>query len=107
MFAISEDRLQKAMTYLAETDEKSAILKADVARQEYIKKRQRAVGFLSSTGTVAEREAKAEISPEVEKAENDYTKALEKSEAMAAKRKTEALIVEVWRSCNANRRQGG
>ncbi len=105
MFTISDERLQKALTYLAETDEESAMLKTDVERQEYIKKRTRAIGFLSAAGNVEERKAKAEVSDEVESAEHDYTRALQKHEAMAAKRKTEALIVEVWRSCNANRRQ--
>lgn len=107
MSAVSDERMEKAMRYLAETDAKSAVLKADVARHEYIKKRKRAIVFLSATGSVEERKAKAEVSDEVEKAENDYTKALEESEAIGAKRKTESLIVEVWRSCNANRRQAG
>lgn len=103
---ISDERLQKAMTYLAETDEESAQLKAAVERHEYIKKRRRAAVFLSATGNVEERKAQAEVSKEVEDAEQQYTDVLVQHEHMAAKRKTEVLIVDVWRSINANRRQG-
>jgi len=103
---ITEDRLQKALTYLAETDEELAQLKANVERAEYLKKRVRAAVFLSASGPVEERKAKAEVSQEVENIERDYTRALVAYEHIAAKRKTEALIVDVWRSINANRRQG-
>lgn len=104
---ISDDRLQKAMTYLAETDEELAQLKANVERAEYLKKRVRAAGFLSAPGkSVEERKAQSEVSQEVEDVEHDYTRALVAYEHIAAKRKTESLIVEVWRSINANRRQG-
>jgi hypothetical protein len=103
---ITEDRLQKALTYLAETDEELAQLKANVERAEYLKKRVRSAMFLSASGPVEERKAKAEVSQEVENIEHDYTRALVAYEHIAAKRKTEALIVDVWRSINANRRQG-
>jgi hypothetical protein len=103
---ISEDRLQKAMTFLAESDEQAAILKTDVERREYLKKRTRAIEFLAASGNVEERKAKAETSSEVENMEHDYCNALQRYEHIAAKRKTESLIVEVWRSVNANRRQG-
>lgn len=103
---ITEDRLQKALTYLAETDEEVAELKGNVERQEYFKKRVRAAEFLSASGPVEERKAKAEVSKDVEDIEHDYTRALVAYEHIAAKRKTEALIVDVWRSMNANRRQG-
>lgn len=104
---ISDDRLQNALTYLAETDEELAQLKANVERAEYLKKRVRAAEFLSAEGkSIEERKAKAEVSKEVEDIEHDYTRALVAFEHIAAKRKTEALIVDVWRSINANRRQG-
>jgi len=104
---ISEDRLQKALTYLAETDEEVAQLKGNMERGEYLKKRTRAAEFLSAEGkSVEERKAKAEISKDVEDIEHDYTRALVAYEHVAAKRKTEALIVDVWRSVNASRRQG-
>lgn len=104
---ISDERLSKALTYLAETDEEAAMLKANVERGEYIKKRVRAAEFLSADGkSVEERKAKAEVSKEVEAAEHDYTRALQAYEHIAAKRKTEALVVDVWRSISANRRQG-
>lgn len=104
---ISDERLQKSLTYLAETDQECAELKVACERYEYLKKRKRAAIFLSSVGNVEERKAKAEVSPEVESVEQEHTDVLVQFEQMAAKRKTEALIVDVWRSLNANRRQGG
>lgn len=104
---ISDDRLQKALTYLAETDEEAAMLKTDVERREYLKKRVRAIEFLAAEGkSVEERKARAEMSTEVENVEHDYCNALQRYEHIAAKRKTEALIVDVWRSINSNRRAG-
>lgn len=104
---ISDDRLQKAMTYLAETDAECAELKVTCERYEYLKKRRRAAAFLAATGNVEERKAKSELNDDVERVEREHMDVLVQFEQMAAKRKTEALIVDVWRSLNANRRQGG
>lgn len=103
---ISEERLQKALTYLAETDEPSALLKADVARKEYACKLGRSIEFIEANGSVELRKAVADSSTRVVRAEEELVMAILAYEKIKAKRATQELVVEVWRSLNANRRQG-
>lgn len=102
---ISDKRLEQAMVYLAETDEKAAELKGNVARMEYVCKSARARALLlSDEKTVESRKADAETSSLVKEAEEGYANALVAFEKIRAKRGTEELVVEVWRSIQANRR---
>lgn len=103
---ISEEQCENALKYLASTDETGAILKGNVARSEYLAKLARAKVFLLSEGSVEARKATAEVSTEVQKAEDDYCTAVVEFEKVRAKRATRELIVETWRSVNANRRHG-
>lgn len=103
---ITDARLQRALTYLAETDEPAAELKADVSRKEYLCKLARSKEFLIAAGPVEQRKATAEVSDSVQRAEGEYTDAVVAFEKVRAKRTTEELIVEVYRTVSANRRQG-
>lgn len=103
---ISEDRLQKALTYLAETDQPSAEARAMVKALEQRRKTVKGLAFLGASGTMAEKEAKAYASQEYQDIVNDYENAVADAELYANKRKTEELIIEVWRSINAGRRKG-
>jgi len=103
---ISDDRVEKAMTYLAETDLPAAEAKAKAKVLEAYGKTAKAFGFLESSGTVAEREAMSVTTPEYKEYLETYEKAVIMSEHFANKRATEAGIREVWRSLQANRRQG-
>ena len=104
---ISEERLEKALSYLARSDESCAELKGEVCRKEYLCKLARSRGFLVASGSVEQRKAEAETSEDVQKAEDELAQAIVVFEKVKAKRQTEELICEVWRSVNANRRQGG
>lgn len=102
---ISDKRLEEAMRYLATTDEDYAEAKANVARTEYRCKSVRAQAFLvSEEKTVDARKADAERSKMVSDADEANVQAILVSEKLRAKRTTEALVVEVWRSLQANRR---
>ncbi len=103
---IDERRLEKAMTYLAQSDEKAAELKAEVDRSEYKAKTTKATVFLHLEGTVAEREAGAMTANETKDAYRAHFQAIRDYQAVANKRELERLVVEVWRSENANRRVG-
>lgn len=103
---ISETRLEQAMTFLATTDKEAADLKVDVARHEYYCDLVRSQVYLECEGSVKTREAMAEVSERVQNAEANRLKAMGAFEYVKAKRFTEERIVEVWRSMNANRRQG-
>ena len=103
---ISTERLQKALTYLAETDDSCAKAKALMIGLEHQLKTVKSVVFTKATGTMAEKDAAAYASKSyvdhVEKIQNatyDY-------ETLRNKRLTEELIIEVWRSINSNRRHG-
>jgi len=103
---ISEERLEKAMRFLAETDLQSAELKTQVERKDYLVDLVRKRIFLGVTGNIEERKAKAEQDPEVQEAHEEYLEAMLEWEKLRAKRATEELIVEVFRTLEASRRQG-
>jgi hypothetical protein len=103
---VSDELVQKALSYFALTDEKCAKAKALMSGLENQLKTVKAVGYMQSEGTVAERESQAYTS----QAYKDHVQKLEDAtydfELMRNKRLTEELIIEVWRSVNANRRKG-
>jgi len=104
---ISQDRLQKALTYLAESDEPFAQARG---LMEGISKQEKTVlgmVFLEKTGTNQDREYQARTSNEYEEWRVKYQGAVCDYELYRNKRITEAMIVEVWRSLGANRRQAG
>ena len=99
-------RVTEALEYLAETDEKYGRLKGSTAALEYIIKVAEAEGFIEADGPQGERQAKARSSEKYKKAVEDYRDVRTDMEIIGAKRKTAELTIEVWRSQNANRRQG-
>jgi len=103
---ISEDRLAKALTYLAETDEPLAHLKAEAERQKFKAEAIKAAIVLTAEGTVAEKQAQAVGSQQYTDAMNEYFRLTEEHDAVKNKRSTEVIVVEVWRSLNASRRAG-
>ena len=107
MSLVSQERLEQALTYLAETDEPAALAKAKVESLKIYGKTVKAYGFLDMVGTVAEREAKSVTTDEYKEWMQNLENAIIDSEQYINKRSTEAGIREVWRSLNANRRQGG
>lgn len=102
---ITEDRKMRALVYLAETDEECAELEGETLRRERLLEMIKSKIFLGKTGSVAERNAMAEVDPETSRAHEEWVQALVRFKSMKAKRASEALIIEVWRSENANRRQ--
>jgi hypothetical protein len=103
---ITEDRLTRALTYLSQTDDECAELKANVARTEYLAKLRESSGFLTAAGNIEERKANAKQDSTVQTYWEEHFKAVAAYEAVRAKRELEALIVDVWRTTSANRRQG-
>lgn len=103
---VSDERVEKAMIFLAETDLTAAQAKARAKSLEQFGKTVKAFGFLEATGTVAEREAKALTTDQYRDYLEKYEAAIVEAEQLANKRATEAGIREVWRSLQANRRQG-
>jgi hypothetical protein len=103
---ISDERREKAMRYLAETDLECAELEGEQVRREYLLDMIKDRCFLTASGNVREREATANTSAEVQRAHEEWVQALVRFKHMKAKRQTESMICDQWRSENANRRQG-
>ena len=99
-----EDRAHTALKYLTETDEIAADLKTDVERALARYKAHCNAHFLTITGTSEERKRAAER--ESEPLYLDYLDAMRKYEAVANKRRSEAMAVEWCRSLYSNYRQG-
>ena len=103
---ITEDKLQAAIKGMVETDDTCATAKVEVGRKDFLCRIAKSKIFLNSEGNIEQRKAKAEISPEVFSAQEEYFTAMGEYEKLKAKRETNAFVIEIWRSENANRRQG-
>jgi hypothetical protein len=103
---ISQERLSKALNYLAETDEECARLRADHARAEFRAKSIKNTVFMASDGSIAERNTKAELSKDYEAARESEFDYFMQYEGMKNKRATEAIVIDTWRSLNAGRNKG-
>lgn len=104
---ITDDSAEKALRYLASTDEQLGELVGQVKGLEHRMKTEKAIAFLQHSGTVAEREAAALTGIEYLAMVDKYETAVTEMEIIRAKRKTRELGIEVWRSQNSNRRQAG
>lgn len=103
---ISNDKLTRALTYLAETDEPAAKARGLLAGLEAQEKTILAVETLKHEGTIQHKEAKARTSEAYAVWRDKYESAVVDNELYRNKRKTAELIIEVWRSFNANQRRG-
>lgn len=103
---VSDHRLHLALTYLAETDELCARAKAFMDGLRDRLKTVEAIGYLKSSGAVKERESEARATGEYKAHLKDIEDATVDYEIMRLKRSTNALLVDVWRTCQSNRRAG-
>jgi len=100
-----ENRAHAALKYLTDTDEQAAELKHDAERAEFLYESNVDAFFLhESDGTVESRKAKARQSAGQHYLE--FLEAQRKYDAVANKRKSEALAVDWCRSLYSNYRQG-
>ena len=103
---ISDTRLEQALTRLSRSDALAAELHMKCERAEFKAKGVKDAIFLRSEGSVAERSAKAGIDPDYVAAMDTYFDALQAYETLKNERTKEVLIVDVWRTCQANNRKG-
>lgn len=104
---ITDERLEKAINFIAQTDEEAAELTANARRLELKAKAIWSACFLHAEAkTVAEREALATTHQEYAIATDAQLIAQQLADTMKNRRGTAVLIHEAWRSFNANRRQG-
>jgi hypothetical protein len=104
---ISEDRLKQALVYLSETDEPCAKAKALMESLNDQKKTVKAVGYINSQEkTQSAKESDAYASKEYREHIEKIKDATYDHEIMRNKRRTEELIIDVWRSINSARSKG-
>ena len=103
----NEERLSAALDYLASTDEEVAQHKAAKTSQEYLMKKAKAIVLLASKQSSNPlKEAEYYASDEYEQSIATHHDTIVELETLLAKRKRAELTIDVWRSLNANRRQG-
>ena len=105
LMQIDEERVSKAMNFLALTDLDYAGAKASVKEAEILCKRVRARVFLASTGSVEARKAEAETHEDTCDADDVYVHAIQTFEGLLARRQRAELTVDIWRSLEATRRR--
>ena len=93
------------MEFLAETDEKYALAKADLLRTEILAKRVRAKLFGLGDGSVEARKAAAESHSEVIAVDDALVEATVAFESLKARRSRAEIVIDVWRSINASQRK--
>ena len=100
------DRAQKSIRYLAETDEPAAKARSLKDALDDQKKTILATEFLKHEGSQGERLKMAEASDTYKAHLQRLEFAIYDYEIYRNKRLTESLVIEMWRSENANRRNG-
>lgn len=105
---IDQNRMEEAIQYLANTDELYANAKAHADGLKETLKIVQSTLFLKMTGkTQAERKEQAIAHTDYYRAVQKWQQAVQEVELLRAKRTTNTLIVDCWRSLNANRNKGG
>ena len=104
--SVSESRMLKALEYLALSDMEYAKAKAYADGMSEQRKTIKAIQYLRSEGSQGDRTEKAYASPEYQSHLQKLENAILDLEHLKAKRQTESLIIDVWRSLNSARKQG-
>lgn len=105
---ITDDRLDRAMQLLATTDLEFAERKSMMLRTEFMAKHAEALTYkaLGNEGSVEDRKQSVRLDERVLKAWDEHFTAVRDYENLKARREREVLVVELWRSVQANRRVG-
>jgi hypothetical protein len=99
---VSEKNVSDALAYLAQDPHPIALARKDVTDAENASKETFAQAFLSAGGSVAAKESAATIDPCVIAAKDEEAEAILQLERHKARVKAAEMLIEVWRSENAN-----
>lgn len=104
---ISDERVEKSVTYMVGTDEGFAMAKSYMVGLEKQEKTILGMAILNSeqSGQQA-KEAEARNSEAYTKWRKDYEDAVFNFEIVRNKRHSETLVVDCWRSFNSNKKKG-
>lgn len=99
---VSDDTISKALAYLAEDPHPVALARKDIADAENHSKEVYAKAFIGAVGSVEARKAIAEVSPEYAAAKAEESEAILQFERHKARSKAADMLIDVWRSEQAN-----
>ena len=104
---ITEDRLEKALKYLSDTDEQSAEAYANVKYLDRLLKRKKALFIMDDRElkSISAKEQGFYASDIYKNAVEELFQAEVKSATMGNKRDKEGLIIDLFRTLEASRRQ--
>lgn len=103
---VSEGEMERALRWMATTDTEFADWRVHVLRAEYMADVAESLAYKLLEGTVEDRKRACKAAPEVTRAKEEYFTAVRGYEKLRAQRKTAELLIETWRSVNANQRRG-
>lgn len=101
---VSEKNVEASLRYLAEDPHPIALARKDLTDAENSYEELRAEVYLQQSGTIAEREAATLIDVRLLRAKEAVTKAAFQVERHKARLKAADMLIEVWRTENANAR---
>jgi hypothetical protein len=103
---LSNEDCDKALEFLQDSCEAIAASKGELERSKILRNRTRKRIFLTyEEGSVAHREALAEVHEDVLAADDRYVEAVTAYESLHAKRELRVIQTEVYRTQEASRRQ--
>lgn len=102
---VSEKNVSDALTYLAADPHPIAEARFRLTMAENLAKETYAHAFLAAEGTVKERECFAEVSGEHVKRKRDEADCIMEYERHRSRVKAAEMLIEVWRTENANARR--
>ena len=104
---ITEDRLEKALAYLAQTDEQSAEASANVKYLDRLLKRRKALFITGETDlkSISAKEQAYYASDDYQKAVQEIYDAEVKASTLENKRDKEGMVIDLFRTLEASRRK--
>ena len=103
---MNEDTVEKALKYLAETDQSHANALALVKSYEKVLDIVKSEQFLKSSGNNEERMAKAKTSPEYREENEKRENAWADYQLLENKRERARITLDLYRTMSANQRKG-
>jgi hypothetical protein len=104
---ITDERADQAFHWLNDNTGVIGRARGGQERTEILRKRTRKRAFIAAPeGSIASKEAHAELHPDVIKADEEYIEAVTLFETLKARQQVEAMAIDVWRTEAANRRRG-
>jgi hypothetical protein len=104
---ITDERADQAFHWLNDNTGVIGRARGAMERTEILRKRTRKRAFVGAPdGSVASKEAQAELHVDVIKADEEYVTAVIEFETLKGRQQVEVLAIDVWRTEAANRRRG-